>query len=162
MGGLFAGIYPVGLNIPITPVLDEGRRLQFMDIEMVFEDELLSSGAVVVQGNTRLYDKRESAAFAGIEIAQYAHVTSQLSKSCGYNILTGQALRFGFIISDRQDFIKRCALLLHKLVSRGCQFTLLKSRLKAFLVRHKLAVDNHAPTKLFGDGMLAFQTAYGS
>lgn len=115
---------------------------------------------------TREFDKREGEAHAGTNIAQYiaqyTHVTSQLSVSCGYNILTSQALRFGSIISDRADFIKRCCMLLTKMVAQGYAFTLLKRKLKAFLQRHKITVDHHcdnAPNRLFNEIMGAYEQA---
>ena len=72
---------------------------------------------VIVKWHTKVYDKSETFAAAGVDFVYYPHVTSLLSMQCKYGIILSQSYRFVRRCSVIHDFFYSVAKLIHYMVS---------------------------------------------
>ena len=72
---------------------------------------------MIVKWHTKVYDKSETFAAAGVDFVYYPHVTSLLSMQCKYSIVLSQSYRFVCRCSVIHDFFYSVAKLIHYVVS---------------------------------------------
>jgi hypothetical protein len=126
-GGLIKGIYHRACPWETSEVEDR-YKVPFLNALQVYKEV---DGVMV--GTTHLYDKRRDRVYHGLAYVQYTHATSNLSKDCLYNIVTGQGCRFSRIIMDRDNIKDEVKILLEKLVSQGYIVKPLLKRYKRFV-----------------------------
>jgi hypothetical protein len=115
------GIYPRG-----SLQLDEtgaGTHVPYMDI-------LLQQTSGI---ELDLYDKRNEPGFRRIQMIRFPHVTSFISDSAKYNIVTSQFIRFSRLCSTKDSFIHRLSDLLAALLLKNYRRARLFAKVRKLL-----------------------------
>ena len=109
------GIYPDFLNLAQTST-DGSFTMDFLDLQVT--PYILPNGffGPLV---TRLYDKRRSASFAGINIRRFPHIQSLLSDRCKYGVLGGRLIHMSRVVTDPVNFIEEAGRLMADMVYDG-------------------------------------------
>ena len=104
------GIYPRSL---LVSVADVGTSIDYMDVT------ILPITGHSQRVTTILYDKREHKPLASLFIVRYPHMSSNISDSAKYGIITSQFHRYRRIIMLRDNFIFRMAHLINTMCCKG-------------------------------------------
>ena len=104
------GIYPRSL---LVSVADVGTSIDYVDVR------ILPVTGHSQRVTTILYDKREHNPLASLFIVKYPHISSNISDSAKYGIITSQFHRYRRIIMLRDNFAFRMANLIHTMRCKG-------------------------------------------
>ena len=104
------GIYPRSL---LVSVADVGTSIDYMDVT------ILPVTGHSQRVTTILYDKREHKPLASLFIVKYPHISSNISDSAKYGIITSQFHRYRRIIMLRDNFTFRMADLINTMRCKG-------------------------------------------
>jgi len=85
---------------------------------------------------TAIYDKRLDDKYADIKVIRYPDTQSILATKAKCGIVTSQMYRFLRRCSLATDFVYNTALVLHRLMGKGYQTSLLWAQVRRFLVKH--------------------------
>lgn len=129
------GIYPPSLSVTCTSA---GESAPYMDIFITPTPNQQHQHRLT----TMLYDKREHPPLSALFIIKFPHISSSISDTAKYNIITSQFHRYRRIILWRKDFVYRLAALLRDL--GGKQYN--KERMKQHIRRL-----GHKHPGLYGD-----------
>ena len=106
------GIYPPALSLACTSA---GTSVSYMDISIT-----PTPGQTHLHRlTTILYDKREHPPLSDLCIIKFPHISSNISATAKYGIITSQFHRYRRIIMWREDFIFRLARLVKELANKG-------------------------------------------
>ena len=104
------GIYPDALQLALA---HSGTSIPYMDITITAEP----GGRRRI--TTQLYDKRKHPPLSGVFIIKYPHMSSKISETAKYSIVTSQFHRLQRIVLQRRNFVDNMADILHTLVHKG-------------------------------------------
>ena len=90
-----------------------GTSIPYMDITITTEP----GGRRRI--TTQLYDKRKHPPLSGVFIIKYPHMSSKISETAKYSIVTSQFHRLRRIVLQRRNFVDNMADILHTLVHKG-------------------------------------------
>ena len=99
----FAGIYPKALKLNLEIIL--GHEVHYLDLKIFYNRRSQTF-------ETDIYSKTTDPKFAKLAFCRYPHITSKLSMSCKYNIITSQITRFARLCSTSAYFIKNTCKLI--------------------------------------------------
>ena len=104
------GIYPDTLELALAHT---GTSIPYMDIKIISEP----GGRRRI--TTQLYDKRKHPPLSEVFIIKYPHMSSKISSTAKYGIVTSQFHRLRRIILQRRNFVDNMADILHTLTVKG-------------------------------------------
>ena len=104
------GIYPDTLELALART---GTSIPYMDIRIIPEP----GGRRRI--TTHLYDKRKHPPFSQAFIIKYPHMSSKISNTAKYGIVTSQFHRLRRIILQRSNFVNNMVDILHTLTNKG-------------------------------------------
>lgn len=104
------GIYPRSL---LVSVADIGTSIDYMDMTIL---PVVGHSQRVT---TILYDKRKHGKLASLFIVKYPHISSNISDSAKYGIITSQFHRYRRLIMLRDNFTFRMAALIDTMRHKG-------------------------------------------
>ncbi|KAL3158847.1 hypothetical protein ABBQ32_011568 [Trebouxia sp. C0010 RCD-2024] len=85
---------------------------------------------------TMLYDKREHPPLSTLFIIRFPHISSNISDTAKYNIITSQFHRYRRIILWRKDFVYRLAALLRDLSSKQYDMERMQQQIRRLGHKH--------------------------
>ena len=141
--------YPPCLKITTASSNADGKLVVFMDLNI--KQNTTHPFAIV----TTLYDKRRGSDYANVPKIYYTHGTTFLANfQIGVNTISGQFHRFRRIITDRDNFVLECAIMLVKMnlcckIKPQPLFAKLKGLLFRFPYRHGTTTTR--PTTAMGN-----------
>ena len=104
------GIYPDTLELALAHT---GTSIPYMDIR------LIPAPGGRRRITTQLYDKRKHPPLSQVFIIKYPHMSSKISNTAKYGIVTSQFHRLRRIILQRSNFVDNMADILHTLTNKG-------------------------------------------
>ena len=143
------GVYPPTLSLKTTA---SGPSVPFLDLT------ICPAAPDSFPLTTRLFDKRWQWPFA---VVKYPHITSKLSYSSKFGVLSSQYHRFRDIILDPDDFCLSLARLIRDLATRGHCRAACTERARRLLSRHP-PLFPHTPAHLFHSMSLHLSSLTGS
>lgn len=123
------GIYPSSLSATCTSA---GESAPYMDIFITPAPNQHSQHRLT----TTLYDKREHPPLSALFIIKFPHISSSISDTAKYNIITSQFHRYRRIILWRKDFIYRLAKLMADLAGKGYNMDRMKQQIQRLGHKH--------------------------
>ncbi|KAL3146424.1 hypothetical protein ABBQ32_003105 [Trebouxia sp. C0010 RCD-2024] len=129
------GIYPSSLSVTCTSACSSAP---YMDIFITSTPNRQHQHRLT----TMLYDKREHPPLSALFIIRFPHISSNISDTAKYNIITSQFHRYRRIILWRKDFVHRLAALLRDLSSKQYDMERMQQQIRRL---------GHKHPRLYGD-----------
>jgi hypothetical protein len=133
------GIYPRD-----TLLLEEtgsGTTIHYMDLTISRDTRL---GLII-----DIYDKRSEPGFRRINVIRFPHISSYISDSAKFNIITSQFVRFARLCTTRSAFILRITNLLAALFIKGYPQQVLLSKVRKLIFRNPDMYAIRSPLAFF-------------
>ena len=121
------GIYPDTLELALAHA---DTSIPYMDINTTSEP----GGKRRI--NTQLYDKRKHPPLSEVFIIKYLHMSSKISNTAKYGIVTSQFHRLRRIMLQRRTFVDIMDDILHTLANKGYDTGDMLGRLRFLCWRH--------------------------
>ena len=140
------GIYPRTLCVTTAA---SGNAVNYMDVTIQRQLGSLSRLTTV------LFDKREHQPLRDLFIIKYPHVSSNISSTAKYGIITSQYHRLRRIIMLREDFVHRMAGIVSYMEFKGHDATRMLQQVHGLCTRH-LELYGTRPNQLYQQIEAAF------
>lgn len=135
------GIYPS--NFLTLNKEREGKQVEYMDL-LIKHDPTLGI-------YTTIYDKREEAKFAKLNLIRYPHAKSMISDNAKLGVITSQIHRFSRICRKYMHFILNIEKVVCRLWEKGYSYNSMKYRLKAFILKRPHLYSGKASKLIYRD-----------
>jgi hypothetical protein len=119
------GIYPPALNLALTA---RGHTVPYMDVSVGLQ-AIPASPYMMADYYTELFDKRTVGPFQHMSIIRYPHITTALSSSAKYNVLSTEFHRLIRRISVTPNLLYSLGQLCYNLSKLGYDIAFLMSKL---------------------------------
>ena len=133
------GIYPPSLSLTCTSA---GTSASYMDISITPSPHQSRPHSFT----TVLYDKREHPPLSALFIIKFPHISSNISATAKYGIITSQFHRYRRIVLWREDFESRMARLMRELEGQGYDRGTMKHQLQRLCRKYNTIYGTYADT----------------
>ena len=123
------GIYPPSLSVTCTSA---GTSAPYMDLLITPTPNKPGQHRLT----TKVWDKREHPPLSSLFIIKFPHISSNISATAKYGIITSQFHRYRRIILWRDDFIYRMAALMTKLSRKGYAHAIMEQKVQGLCNRY--------------------------
>ncbi len=131
------GIYPqASLTLKLT---SSGTACNYLDLNVTHNKR---------GWRTRIYDKRLEPKFSMIKFIRFPAIDSALSDTAKYGVVLSQLHRFSRLCSYKQDFVRETVSLLHALVLKGYDMSIMLHQVKNFLTQRPNVYASFSRSKL--------------